>query len=168
MHKGEMLMDMLCASAASACVLGIIFSVLKNMTPSEKFSGQINMIFSLILILVIASSFADIQLDSDILDFSETVPDDYSEIYDRRTERLISANISEKLGNELASRGIDPIKISVDINNSADGSISITGAEIIIEDSSQIKAAEKAAAQALGIDISFVNVKSEDTDNEYS
>ena len=161
-------MDMFCASAASACVLGIIFSVLKNMTPSEKFSGQINMIFSLILILVIATPFADIQLDGDMFDFTDSLPDDYSEIYDRQTDRLISANISESLGNELASRGIKPIKISVDINNSADGSISITGAEIIIEDSSQIKAAEKAAAQALGIDISFVNVKSEDTDNEYS
>lgn len=153
-------MDMLCASAASACVLGIIFSVLKNMTPSEKFSGQINMIFSLILILVIAAPFADIQLDGDMLDLTENIPDDYSEIYDRQTDRLISANISESLGNELASRGIKPIKISVDINNSADGSISITGAEIIIEDSSQIKAAEKAASQALGIDSSFVNVKS--------
>ena len=161
-------MDMLCASAASACVLGIIFSVLKNMTPSEKFSGQINMIFSLILILVIAAPFSDIQLDGDMFDFTDSLPDDYSEIYDRQTDRLISANISESLGNKLASRGIKPIKISVDINNSADGSISITGAEIIIEDSSQIKAAEKAAAQALGIDISFVNVKSEDTDNEYS
>ena len=161
-------MDMLCASAASACVLGIIFSVLKNMTPSEKFSGQINMIFSLILILVIAAPFADIQLDGDMFDFTDSLPDDYSEIYDRQTDRLISANISESLGNELASHGLNPIKISVDINNSADGSISITGAEIIIEDSSQIKAAEKAASQALGIDSSFVNVKAEDTVNEYS
>lgn len=161
-------MDMLCASAASACVLGIIFSVLKNMTPSEKFSGQINMIFSLILILVIAAPFADIQLDGNILDFSENIPDDYSKIYKDQTDRLISANISDNLGSELASRGIKPIKISVDINNSADGSISITGAEIIIENSSQIKAAEKTAAQALGIDSSFVNVKAEDKVNEYS
>lgn len=161
-------MDMLCASAASACVLGIIFSVLKNMTPSDKFSGQINMIFSLILILVIAAPFADIQLDGDMLDFLETVPDDYSEIYNRQTDRLISANISDNLGNELVSRGIKPIKISVDINNSADGSISITRAEIIIEDISQIKATEKITAQALGIESSFVNVKVEDTNNEYS
>ena len=103
-----------------------------------------------------------------MFDFTDSLPDDYSDIYDRQTDRLISANISESLGNELASRGIKPIKISVDINNSADGSISITGAEIIIENSSQIKAAEKAASQALGIDSSFVNVKAEDTVNEYS
>lgn len=161
-------MDMLCASAASACVLGIIFSVLKNMIPSDKFSGQINLIFSLILILVIASPFADIGYNGDMLEFSDNIPEDYSEIYDRQTDRLISANISENLGNELASYGIIPIKISVDINNSADGSISITGAEIIIEDSSKIKTAKAAAAQALGIDSSFVTVKTEDSDNEYS
>lgn len=158
-------MDMLCQVSASACVLGIIFSVISNMTPSEKFSRQMNIIFSLILILVIFTPFADGEFDLEMSQISESTPEDYSYIYNEQTDRLISANISDNLGQALAEKGIFPLKISVDINNSADGSISIIGAEIILADSSDIKAAERTAAEALGVDRSLINVKTEDTDN---
>lgn len=158
-------MDMLCSAAASACVLGIIFSVINNMTPSEKFSRQMNIIFSLILILVIVSPFADGEFNLELSDISESVPEDYSFIYNEQTDRLISANISDNLGKVLADEGIFPLKISVDINNSTDGSISIIGTEIILEDSSECETAAETAAQALGVDRSLIIVKTEDKDN---
>ncbi|MGN1103183.1 MAG: hypothetical protein ACI4RG_13375 [Huintestinicola sp.] len=158
-------MDMLCSVSASACVLGIIFSVINNMTPSEKFSRQMNIIFSMILILVIVSPFADGEIKLEISDISESIPEDYSYIYDEQTSRLISANISDNLGQILAENGIFPLKISVDINNSSDGSISIIGAEIILSDSADSKSAAKLAAEALGVEKQLIIVKTEDTDN---
>ncbi|MDD6991079.1 MAG: hypothetical protein PUI48_04550 [Oscillospiraceae bacterium] len=158
-------MDMLCSVSASACILGIIFSVINNMTPSEKFSRQMNIIFSLILILVIFSPFAKGDFKLDMSDISENIPEDYSYIYNEQTGRLISANISDNLGQALSEKGIFPLKISVDINNSADSSISIIGAEIILADRSDSKAAAKTAAEALGVDRSLIIVKTEDKDN---
>lgn len=161
-------MDMLCSVSASACVLGIIFSVISNMTPSEKFSRQMNIIFSLILILVIVTPFAKGDLTLEMSDITENIPEDYSHIYKEQTDRLISANISDNLGQVLADKGIFPLKISVDINNSADNSISIIGAEIILPEGSDSEAAKKLAAEALGTDRSLIIVKTEGTDNETS
>lgn len=158
-------MDMLCQMSASACVLGILFSVISNMTPSEKFSRQMNIIFSLILILVIVTPFADGEFDLEMSQISESTPEDYSYIYNEQTDRLISENISDNLGQALAEKEIFPLKISVDINNSADGSISIIGAEIILADSSDSEGAAKLAAEALGVERSLIIVKTEDTDN---
>lgn len=159
-------MDMLCQVSASACVLGIIFSVISNMTPSEKFSRQMNIIFSLILILVIVTPFANGELDMELSDITENIPEDHSYIYNEQTGRLISANISDNLGQVLADNGIFPLKISVDINNSGDGSISIIEAEIILPKDSDSGAAKMLAAEALGIDPSLIIVKTEDTYNE--
>ncbi|MGN0638689.1 MAG: hypothetical protein ACI4J0_09995 [Huintestinicola sp.] len=158
-------MDMLCSVSASACVLGIIFSVINSMTPSEKFARQMNIIFSLILILVIVSPFAKGDIELEISDISENIPEDYSYIYKEQTDRLISANISDNLGQVLSENGIFPLKISVDINNSSDGSISIIGAEIILPDSTDSEAAAKLAAEALGIEKQLIIVKTEDNDN---
>lgn len=158
-------MDMLCQMSASACVLGIIFSVINNMTPSEKFARQMNIIFSLILILVIVTPFVSGDLDMEFGDITENIPEDYSYIYNEQTDRLISANISDNLGQALAEKEIFPLKISVDINNSADGSISIIGAEIILTEGSDREEAAKAAAEALGVEKSLIIVKTEDKDN---
>lgn len=161
-------MDMLCQVSASACVLGIIFSVISNMTPSEKFARQMNIIFSLILILVIVTPFTDGEFDLEIHDISENIPEDNSYLYSQQTDRLISANISDNLGQVLSEKGIFPLKISVDINNSEGGSISIIEAEIILPKGSDSGTAKKLAAEALGIDPSLIIVKTEDTYNENS
>ncbi|WP_432649365.1 hypothetical protein [Huintestinicola sp.] len=158
-------MDMLCQMSASACVLGILFSVISNMTPSEKFSRQMNIIFSLILILVIVTPFADGEFDLEMSQISESTPEDYSYIYNEQTDRLISENISDNLGQALAEKEIFPLKISVDINNSADGSISIIGAEIILPEGSDSEGAAMLAAEALGVEKSLIIVKTEDKDN---
>lgn len=159
-------MDMLCSASASACVLGIIFSVISNMTPSEKFSRQMNIIFSLILILVIVTPFINGDFTFELADITENIPEDYSYIYEEQTSRLISANISDNLGQVLAESGIFPLKISVDINNSADGSISIIGAEIILPKGSDFDTAKKLAAESLGVERSLIIVKTEGMDNE--
>lgn len=160
-------MDMLCSAAASACLLGIIFSVIHSMNPSEKLSRQMNIIFSLIMIAIVISPFAKADFSIEINNIPETVSEDTSYIFDNQMDRLISTNISENLGKALADKGIFPIKISVDINNSEGNSISITGVEIILKDSSVSDAAAENAAIALGVDRSLINVKTEENDNGY-
>ncbi|MCI7768267.1 MAG: hypothetical protein MSJ26_09875 [Oscillospiraceae bacterium] len=158
-------MDMLCSAAASACVLGIIFSVINGMTPSEKLSRQMNIIFSLIMIAVVIAPFAKKELSFDFENISEQAPEDMSYIFDNHLEDMISTNISDNLGKALADQGIFPVKISVDINNSDEDSISIIKAEIILRDSSQSEKAAETAAQELGIEKSLVTVKTEENDN---
>ena len=83
-------------------------------------------------------------------------------IYNSSFNSLVSDNISDNLGKELSEMGIFPVKISVDINNSQDNSISIIGAEIIISSGNTRETAE-AAAEILGIDRSLISVKTEGT-----
>ncbi|MBQ5332367.1 MAG: hypothetical protein J6K92_03790 [Oscillospiraceae bacterium] len=158
-------MDMLCSAAASACLLGIIFSVINGMNPSEKLSRQMNIIFSLIMIAVVIAPFAKKDFTVEFENISGTAPEDKSYIFDNHLDDMISSNISENLGKALADRGIFPIKISVDINNSSDDSISITRAEIILMDSSLSDAAAETAADILGVEKSLITVKAEENDN---
>lgn len=158
-------MDMLCSAAASACLLGIIFSVINGMNPSEKLSRQMNIIFSLIMIAVVIAPFTKKDFTVEFENISGTAPEDKSYIFDNHLDDMISSNISENLGKALADRGIFPIKISVDINNSSDDSISITRAEIILMDSSLSDAAAETAADILGVEKSLITVKAEENDN---
>lgn len=148
-------MDMLRGAAASACFLGIVFSVMENMIPSEKFAKQIKVIFSLILALVIIPPFIGAEIDIPDFDISGAEQEDYSKITEIRLEEEICSNICDSLTQMLHGYEIYPEKISVDINNSADGSISITKAEITLDSSEKAAAAEKIISEALvGADVS--------------
>lgn len=155
-------MEILRSSAASACILGIIFAVSENMLPSEKFAKQMKLIFSLILIAVIAAPFTEGEISLDSFDMPEIAEEDSTFIYNSSFNSLVSDNISDNLGKELSEMGIFPVKISVDINNSQDNSISIIGAEIIIRDGN-VRETEEKAAEILGIDRSLISVKTEGT-----
>lgn len=155
-------MDTLCSAAASACILGIIFAVSENMLPSEKFAKQMKMIFSLILIAVIIAPFTEGEISLDSFEMPDITDKDSTFIYNSSFNSLVSDNISDNLGKELSEMGIFPVKISVDINNSQDNSISIIGAEIIISSGNTRETAE-AAAEILGIDRSLISVKTEGT-----
>ena len=158
-------LDMLCSAAASACVLGIVFSVLNGMNPSEKLSRQMNIIFSLIMIAVVIAPFAKKDFSLELEDMVEAAPEDRSYIFDNHLDDMISSNICENLGKVLADKGIYPIKISVDINNSSGDSISIIRAEIILTDSSLSEAAAETAAEELGVDKALITVQTEENDN---
>lgn len=157
-------MDILRGSAVSACFLGIVFSVMGNLVPSEKFARQINVIFSLILALVIIPPF--IGADIELPDFSDgdRILEDYSEIAEIRLMEEIQENICDSLAELLNGYEIYPLKISVDINNSADGSISINKAEITLSDERYADAARRIVSEALGG--AEVNVQIEGSENQ--
>lgn len=147
--------------SAAACFLGIIFSIMGNMLPSEKFSGQLRVIFALVMLLVIVPRMigADISLD-----FGGA--DSYSyEAAGEAAERIlsegISRNICDSLEEILRDENIYPLEISVNINNSADGSISINSAVIVLgaSDSPNAKRTGQIAREALGTDEVIVRVE---------
>ncbi len=143
-------MDILKGSAAAACFLGMIFSILGNMVPSEKFSRQINIIFALIMALVIIPPFMGLQPEfPELFEENDSAPDT-SDIINYRMNEEICGNICDSLADILGDKGIFPAEISVEINNSADGSISITKAEITLTDSTQEDNARRIVSEALG------------------
>lgn len=158
-------MEIFKASAAAACLLGIIFSCMGSMVATEKFSSQMNVIFTLILILVTASPFAKGGID--ISRFTADIPDvsDYTDIYEKNLNKEINTNICDSLEKILRENGIVSSKISVETNNYPDGSISITKAEITLSEGSMSNA-EAIIAAALGEDTEIV-IKTADEDKNY-
>ncbi|MGN0666342.1 MAG: hypothetical protein ACI4KF_07430 [Huintestinicola sp.] len=153
-------MDMLRASAMAACALGLIFSVISNACPSEKYSKQLNVIFSLIFILVIIKPFMKGDFDGSDLSFRNDTTVDYSDKYDILANEQISANICSELEKILITEGITCTKISVNINNLNEDSISITNAsaELDSENYAHAKQVREIISDALGIEASSVNV----------
>ncbi len=161
-------MDMLRSSAAAACFLGVIFSMLSNIVPSDKFNKQINIIFALILILAVIPPFMDAEFDLSANVISEEGIYDYSEIYNAQLNRQTQSNITEEMRKIFEQNGINTVKISVDVNNSADGSISITKAEIVIADREKLSEARKIASAALGRETDItVTAYGSEKKNEY-
>ncbi|MCM1523925.1 MAG: hypothetical protein NC120_05650 [Ruminococcus sp.] len=148
-------MEMLKASAAAACLLGIIFSVMGSMVATEKFSSQMNIIFTLILILVTVSPF--VKNGTDIGGFTAELPDaiDYSDILEKNLLEEINGNICGSLEDILRENEIAVSKISVETNNYPDGSISITKAEITLISGNADKARALVRA-ALGEDAEII------------
>ncbi len=151
-------MEMLKASAAAACLLGIIFAVAEHMLPSEKFSRQINMIFSLIMVLVVVKPFVGADFDMPELSGNTAVPEDYSARTERLLEKEIRSNICDSIENRLVIAGINPLEITVDINNSADGSICINRVVVLLTDDEKTAEAEQIVSDALG-DTAEITVK---------
>ncbi len=143
-------MEMLKAAALSACFLGIIFSVSEGINPSEKLSKQLRVIFSLILIMVTVPKFINSDLDLSELDPTGEKLKDYTEITQMLIDDRINENICDSLRSILNENGIEPVKISVVINNSSDGSISITEAQIELVSEKDRAAAQRIVSQAVG------------------
>ncbi|MGN0641682.1 MAG: hypothetical protein ACI4JJ_00925 [Huintestinicola sp.] len=156
-------MEMLRTISFTACVLGIVFSLISNGCPSEKFSKQLSVIFSLIFILVIAKGITGIDLSADTLT-AEDYYAEYDEAYGERIDELLSGEIESNLCGSLeellAEKKIFPAKIFVTVNNSGGDSISIinAGAELEYSDRGKTDYAAALIADALGIDKSCVEI----------
>lgn len=148
--------------SAAACVLGVIFSIIGSLVPAEKFMPQIRMIFALILVLTIVPKVAGADISFDIPELEKGFSEDGSGRVDRLIAEAIPENICDSLEEILRRNEITPLEISVNINNSGDGSIFITSAEIILPQGTPQSDRDKArliAEQALGTD--KITVKAE-------
>jgi len=143
-------MDIFKGAVASACFLGIIFSALSGIAPDEKFSKQINIIFSLVTVLIVITPFIGADISLDEFSFDESVSSDYEEIYSEELDKAVQSELCASLERLLSENGIAAVKISADVNNFSDGSISITKVTVSIPDKSQRDKAEKLLREALG------------------
>jgi len=130
-------MDIFRGAAASACFLGIIFSALSGIMPDEKFSKHINMVFSLVMILAVITPFigADISFDDFVPD--EGISSDYGEIYAKGLSETVQSELCGNIGALLEENGITAVKISADVNNFSDGSISISKVTVNLSDGAE-------------------------------
>lgn len=153
-------MDIFRGAAASACFLGIIFSALSGIMPDEKFSKQVNMIFSLVMILAVITPFigADISFDDFVPD--EGISSDYEEIYAKGLSETVQSELCGNIGALLEENGITAVKISADVNNFSDGSISISKVTVSLSDGAEKDKTYKLLRDALGED-TVVEVKNE-------
>ena len=142
-------MEMIQKAALAACVLGIIFSMAGSLFATEKFSRQMNIIFSLIMLLAIISPFMGEELDFDISIDESGLSSDYDAILEKGLDRQINANICDSLRTLLMENEIISSEITVTTNNLPDGGISITKAEVTLRSGSESEA-ERLLSAALG------------------
>ncbi len=125
--------------AFTACFLGIAIAVFNSLYPSEKFAGQLKIIFSLIFILSvikpIASGKTDIPEIAAAASASSGSADYYSSMSDRADEyfiRSVENNISSVLESSLHEIEIYPEEIETSINISENYGISINEVKIVL------------------------------------
>ena len=145
-------MDVFRGAAAAACFLGIIFSALETLIPGERFSKQINVIFSLIMVLTVAAPFVSGDIEFELPELSEEYDIDTDEVYRRNLTEAVQSNLCSEVGELLEKNGIITVKISADVNNFADGSISISKVSVSLSDPKDIKGAKKLLEEAFGED----------------
>ncbi|MCM1577872.1 MAG: hypothetical protein NC078_03635 [Ruminococcus sp.] len=150
--------------SAAAAVMGVIFSIMGNMLPSDKFAGQLRTVFALVLILVTVPRLVNADISLNLDGFDGYTYGHTEDTAGRFFEENVSRNICDSLREILTAENIYPSEISVNVNNSPDGSISIISAEIILDPSDSLNAekAKQLAAEALGISTENVAVKTAD------
>lgn len=157
-------MDQLCTSAACACFIGIITSLIGIICPSERLEGQIRIIMSMIFIIVIVKGIcnADIELKAPEKTYSESTvmgTENADKYFMDRAEN----NVSAALSDYLEENGIYTDKISVSIDISENGSIYINEVTAQTDKDAVLSAAEK-LKEAVGEEVT-VNVMAMDGDD---
>lgn len=139
-------MEAVRSAAAAVCFLGTAFSIIGCFLPAEKFKSEFKLIFSLMMIVIIAKPF--VSGDIDLKDANASAVQTQADIDDsvRYGEELlrqsVCANISENIERLCAEKNI-AVQISSNVNISEDGSISINRIDIQASDESSALAAEK-------------------------
>lgn len=134
-------MDVFRYITLTAGLISIIIAVFESVIPSEKYSKQLRLIFSLILILSIASPFiqgkADIAGITDDAALASADISGKSAAADRYFEKSVENNISRSIGDMLRSNKINFTEIKTSINISESFGISINEIEIAVDDTAR-------------------------------
>ncbi len=123
--------------AFTACFLGIAIAVFNSLYPSEKFAGQLKIIFSLIFILSLVKPIASGKVDIPEIAAAASAgsADYYSSMSGRADEyfiRSVENNISSVLESSLHEIEIYPEEIKTSINISENYGISINEVKIVL------------------------------------
>lgn len=134
-------MDIFRCITLTAGMVSIVIAIFESVMPSEKYSKQLRLIFSLILILSIASPFVQGKIDiADITDDVALTSADISgksEAADRYFAKSVENNISRSIGDMLRDNKINFTEIKTSINISESYGISINEIEIAVGDTAR-------------------------------
>ena len=134
-------MDAFKLISLTAGFISIIIAAFASIYPSEKYSKQIKIIFSLIFVLSIVTPFVNGEVNiSESFDFVDASADVLYEKNIAANEYLKSSvenNISSTIGSYLKENEISFDEIKTSINISDYGSISINEIEIAVDDTAQ-------------------------------
>lgn len=138
------LMETFRAVSVTACFLSIVIAVFGSLYPSEKFAGQLKMIFSLIFILSLIKPVLNGKFDfPEITEAAAASSARYEALSDSADEYFIRAaenNISAVLEASLHEIEIYPEEIETSINISENYSISINEVKIVLNTKSEADA----------------------------
>ena len=127
-------MDAFKLISLTAGFISIIIAAFDSIYPSEKYSKQIKIIFSLIFVLSIVTPFVNgevnIDASADVLYEKNIAADEY-------LKSSVENNISSTIGSYLKENEISFDEIKTSINISDYGSISINEIEIAVDDTAQ-------------------------------
>lgn len=145
------------AAVTSVCIVSAAICLIENLTSGTALKNQMKLmmklIFALALLTPIVSGGAGIELpEPEDYEFSD---DGYSlELYNSELEKAISENVADVLRGQLRAAGISFGNISVSVNISDDGSISISKVVISAED---FRAASEIIKNSLGEGTEVIN-----------
>ena len=119
-----------------ACYLGIAISMLDIITPSEKLKKQVRFIFSMVLIIAIATPLlkGDIKFDIPTIESIEN-SEEYLAVTKTYTESLANnfkVSIEKNLKEKLEINDISAQEVSLIVNIDEDDCISITEADVVL------------------------------------
>ncbi len=113
----------------TACILSVILTIAGHMKSGEKFSRQLNIIFSLVFISGVLASALKTGFDFNLSDYSiEAYEEEYTVMEENAmgaVENEAELRINNVIENLLRKNDVSFEKISSDININEDGSISI-------------------------------------------
>lgn len=127
--------------ALTAGLISIVTVIFDTIYPSEKYSNQMRIIFSLVFVLSIAAPFMDGRVDvNDISTYADVSSSNIENIGDSTEKyfiRSIENNISRNIGAYLTENQISFKEIKTSINISSSDSISINEIEIAVNDTAR-------------------------------
>lgn len=134
-------MDIFRCITLTAGMVSIVIAIFESVMPSEKYSKQLRLIFSLILILSIASPFVQGKIDiariTDDVALTSADISGKSEAADRYFAKSVENNISRSIGDMLAENKINFTEIKTSINISESYGISINEIEIAVDNTAR-------------------------------
>ncbi|MCM1023394.1 MAG: stage III sporulation protein AF [Prevotella sp.] len=144
------------AVSVTACFLSIVIAIFGSLYPSEKFAGQLKMIFSLIFILSLIKPVLNGKLNlPEITETAAASTSDYEALRSGADEYFIRSaekNIGAVLEASLHEIGIYPEEIETSINISENYSISINEVKIVLktENAGSAEAAKSRVSEQAG------------------
>ena len=154
----------------TACFLGIVIAVFSSLYPSDKFAGQIKIIFSLIFVLSLIKPIAGGRLDlPEIAETASASADQYAALRDGADEyfiRSVEKNISSSVEAALREIEIYPEEVETSINISDNYCISISEVKITLESSADAESARQRVSESIGKDAAVVIVTADGGGNE--